>query len=263
MKQGYIIRNLVDLRAGYDMASERRSQLLFNEPVEVGKEHKGYIKVYQADGYHGWIRKEALIFIGKNRSRDYRRSINYKVIGKTVTIRGESRYAPRMLFYGTELKARKISGERLSVESIDGYRFTLAGRSAVALTTIAKYKPTGGDIIREAGKFPGIPYLWGGTSPFGFDCSGLVRAVLDRFGIYVPRDSKDQKRFGHKVNREEIMAGDLLFFPGHVAIAVDKYRIIHASAREGGVAFNSLKPEAPDFRADLYESLTDIRRILK
>jgi cell wall-associated NlpC family hydrolase len=121
---------------------------------------------------------------------------------------------------------------------------------------------TGRLIVREAQKFLGTPYLWGGLSPAGFDCSGLVRAVFARFGRYVPRDTKDQINAGHKVPRECIKSGDLVFFERHVGIAIGQSRIIHASLAGGGVRINSLVPGTADYREDLDNRYSQARRIL-
>jgi len=71
------------------------------------------------------------------------------------------------------------------------------------------------------------------------------------------------EKTGKKISRQDIKTGDLLFFPGHVVIAIGKYRIIHASLGEGGVQINSLKPGDADFRKDLYDSFLEARRVLK
>ena len=91
----------------------------------------------------------------------------------------------------------------------------------------------------------------------------MVQRVYARFGIILPRDSKDQRKAGHRITGDEILPGDLLFFSGHVAVAIDKYRIIHSSLAEGGVAINSLNPEDSDFRKDLFDTFLEARRVIK
>jgi cell wall-associated NlpC family hydrolase len=93
------------------------------------------------------------------------------------------------------------------------------------------------DVVGTAIKFIGVPYLWGGRTAQGVDCSSLVQMALSMAGIAVPRDSDLQQRdVGEEVpmadnqdfsNLEE---GDLVFFPGHVGLFVDDWRFLHANA---------------------------------
>jgi hypothetical protein len=88
---------------------------------------------------------------------------------------------------------------------------------------------SGAAIVLQARQFLGLPYLWGGTSGFGYDCSGLVYALHARYGLYLPRDVADQQHAGTPVSLDELQAGDLLFFgqPAfHVAIYVGRGLVI-------------------------------------
>ena len=79
--------------------------------------------------------------------------------------------------------------------------------------------------------FLGTPYLWGGCSPGGIDCSGLVQALAVAKGIKLPRDSGDQESFlEHTIERQDRQSGDLVYWPGHVGILVDKDTVLHATA---------------------------------
>ena len=91
-------------------------------------------------------------------------------------------------------------------------------------------------LVDDANRFLGSPYLWGGRSLFGIDCSGLVQVVFGLQGINLPRDSSMQVRLGHPVDFiTEAVAGDLAFFDNqeeeivHVGIMIDSRTVIHAS----------------------------------
>ena len=117
-------------------------------------------------------------------------------------------------------------------------------------------------IIAEAKKFIDIPYLWGGISYPGFDCSGFVRTILAQFGISVPRDTKDQIRLGEAIGRDQVKTGDLLFFKRHVGFAIGRDGIIHSSVGGNGVKVNSLTPGKEDYREDLDRDFYQARRVI-
>jgi cell wall-associated NlpC family hydrolase len=93
------------------------------------------------------------------------------------------------------------------------------------------------DFVAVAEKFLGAPYLWGGKTALGLDCSGLLQVALQAAGLACPRDSDMQESaLGKPVTLAELKRGDLVFWPGHVAIARDRDTLIHANAFHMAVA---------------------------
>ena len=100
---------------------------------------------------------------------------------------------------------------------------------------------TPGTVVATALEFQGIPYVYGGTDPSGFDCSGFVQYVFGRHGTPLPRKVHDQYRTGHRVDVNEVKAGDLLFFQtvsrgaSHVGVAIGGGQFVHAPSSSGVV----------------------------
>jgi cell wall-associated NlpC family hydrolase len=94
----------------------------------------------------------------------------------------------------------------------------------------------GATVARIATAYLGVPYVWSGSSPSGFDCSGLVAYVYSRVGISIPHNAAQQFRYGTPVPRSELAAGDLVFFDRlrHNGIYLGDGRFVHATA-PGGV----------------------------
>jgi cell wall-associated NlpC family hydrolase len=123
--------------------------------------------------------------------------------------------------------------------------------------------PTGKDILKTAYRFMGIPYLWGGTSTKGMDCSGFTKTVYFLNGLILARDASQQVNTGVLVDTkngwENLEAGDLLFFGRkasgdkkeritHVAIYIGDGDFIHAAGRVKINSFNPSKPNYSDYR---------------
>lgn len=95
----------------------------------------------------------------------------------------------------------------------------------------------------------GAPYRTGGTTPNGFDCSGFVQYVYGRHGVTMPRETREQFRIGRSIRRDELAAGDLVFFstvaPGasHVGIAIDREQFVHAPSTRGVVRVERLSAD--------------------
>jgi gamma-D-glutamyl-L-lysine dipeptidyl-peptidase len=153
----------------------------------------------------------------------------------------------------------------------DGRSGHLAAGEVVAVDRLLdRFPPRGESVIRTARRWLGAPYLWGGVTPHGVDCSGLVQSVYWIHGVAMPRDSDMQARVGSEIDPgdafQKLRAGDLLFFSesrrvDHVAMSLGGSHIVHASASNGSVDMNDMAGEL-DVEAFLRGIFTHARRLL-
>jgi len=171
------------------------------------------------DGYVGWLPDAAL-------GRPTAAPTHQVIAIRTFAFPGPSIRLPPI--------ETLVMGSALTIVRDDDV-FAVTGEGwHVPKRHIAALDDRASDFVEVAERFVGTPYLWGGKSSLGIDCSGLVQISLTEAGIRCPRDSDlQQDGLGRLLNPTESTAlkrGDLLFWKGHVAIARDAQTIVHANA---------------------------------
>jgi len=170
-----------------------------------------------------------------------------------------------LVFPGPSIKLPPVEGLsfgcRLAVLRIDG---PLAVTDANGFVPACHLKPLDTrepDFVAVAETFIGVPYLWGGKSSLGLDCSALVQLALTACGIACPRDSDMQERaLGAPVAISDLRRGDLVFWKDHVAIARDPATLVHANAFHMAVAIEPVAGAIPRIRVARSE-VTSVRRL--
>jgi cell wall-associated NlpC family hydrolase len=202
----------------------------------------------ESDGYVGWIPANSLARPGI--------APTHKVaVPRTLVFPGPSIKLP-------PIEALSL-GARVSIARLDGpLAMTSAGGFVPArhLAPLDRYES---DFIAVAERFLDVPYLWGGKSSLGLDCSGLVQVALTACGVRCPRDSDMQERaLGTKRDGgpSDSRRGDLLFWKDHVAIVRDQNHLIHANAFHMAVAIEPMQEAIERIRAAGNE-VSSIRRI--
>ena len=264
MKYACVITNLLDLWAEPRFESERRSQLFFGEVVKVEEEQEGFCRVFQEDGYSGWVDRRFLSEISKADYEKHIANMDAFVNAPTATTfdaKTGHPAPPFLLYYGTKFMGQPYGTDFTQVFLANGCSVLVKTRTIRPIIKKNRETVTGLKLVNEAKRFLGIPYLWGGVTVTGFDCSGLVRTIFSKFGIYLPRDTKDQISVGERIERDCIKTGDLLFFTRHVGFAVGQTHIIHASRGGGGVRLEALKPGLANYREDLDRDFVQARRM--
>ncbi|MFQ5498064.1 MAG: NlpC/P60 family protein [Candidatus Zixiibacteriota bacterium] len=264
MERAWVSASVLDLWGKPASESGRVNQALYGEIVQVVRRQALFALVEQEDGYRGWADRRFLSPVSVAVYRRLKKARWMTVVRQSARLFGnDGRKAvpPYLMVYGTRCPVMSVRGERVRIAT-PNEKAIYVKRSCLLPIQDKRGRVTPGMLVTEARRFLGVPYLWGGTTPLGFDCSGFVRAVYGRFGYELPRDTKDQIRCGHSIERESVRPADLLFFDRHVAIAMSRGKYVHASRGGGGVAINSFEETSPDFRADLMKELATIRRIV-
>lgn len=206
------------------------TEALLGESVRVLEEDgEGWAWVQLlADGYVGYLAAEALAPLGA---------------APTHTVAALRTF----LFPGPDIKLPPLAalpfGARVSVTGARD-RFLVTSEGFLFAGHLAPIDRSETDPVEVAARFLGTPYLWGGRSSLGLDCSGLVQTALAACGIAAPRDSDMQERaLGAPAALDgPFRRGDLLFWPGHVALAEDDGTLLHANAFHMAVARELLGP---------------------
>lgn len=221
--------SVADIRVEPKFECERDSQLIFGEEVDIISDHGDYSYIEGRDGLKGYVKKKLIVDAPERK---------YKLLS----------------FYDAKI-AKFPFGSYLSEEDVLKYRIP------VDLTTPVDNRSF--DVVRMSYASLGVPYLWGGTSDFGYDCSGYVQRLYRFTGIDLPRNADQQRDFTETVpDFNSAKPGDLVFFEGHVALYLGNGDIIHANGHSASVSIDNLFDES-DYAKLLMSIIEKIGRVTK
>ncbi len=206
------------------------------------------------DNYVGWLPSAALAAPGPMPTHKVTALRSFVFPGPSIKLP-----PVEALPFGAKLSIVRVA-DRMATTSSGGY---------VPVVHLAPIGESERDFVVIAERFVGTPYLWGGKTVLGLDCSGLVQVALLACGVPCPRDSDMQERaLGTAVDRQvrsfEFERGDLIFWKGHVAIARDRETLVHANAFHMAVVIEPASEAMTRIRgmgSEMGGEITSVRRL--
>jgi hypothetical protein len=225
-----------------DVRTTQASQLLHGHIAEVVERNGLWLHVKGADGYAGWVHQGYVV-----------------TMPEPVPPMSETGWDdPRPLSLGCTVRDEHGATRKLPLGALVTEGQERFGGLAMTLEERRKSFPPEADSITASAMtfFEGTSYEWGGVTPWGCDCSGLVSSSFHLHGVHVPRDAWMQAMTGKPVEMKELRSADLLFFSDepdgkitHVAISLGGMRVVHLALGRGGYAVDDL--ESRDEYTDL------------
>lgn len=237
-------------------SSEQVSQSVAGHLATILEVRDGWRRVRLADGYEGWMHEGYLEpgALTADQASTWA-SASRCSLGCTVADPngGEARALPLGARFAREMKI--VSGEALDAQALPD-----------------RFPRDGAAICASARKwFSGTSYQWGGITPWGADCSGMVQTVFGMHGVALPRDARQQAELGSALALDAVawQPGDLLFFSErvdgritHVAIVADARTLVHVGIGRGGFAVENIDDTADPYTVALMKRLRAARRLL-
>ncbi|MEM7240545.1 MAG: C40 family peptidase [Pseudomonadota bacterium] len=246
MAKQRVIAPVADL---FDQPNGKRArQLLFGEAFDVAHIQEGYA-------------------IGKRTSDGYVGAIAQSDLGNWAAPSHRIRDLGAQVYSGLDIKGAVIThlpfqAEITVIDEIGDF-VEIAGGGFVHQMQIESVAVLEADFTRTAERYLGVPYLWGGNSQYGLDCSGLVSAALRSAGIAHPADSGDQENaLGVALDDDtQLHRGDLIFWTGHVGIMFNETLLLHANGYHMKCVFEPLSEAADRIAAQGGGAVTSRRRV--
>lgn len=228
MEYGICPLSIVPMRAEPSDLSEMVNQTLFGETFKIVDQRKKWFKIRLShDKYEGWIDRKQAFPITRELYEELTNAYLPMAGSPVDMLQGESAIEHLMVVQGSYLPGLHQS------DSVQ-----VGNHTYNAPEEVIREKGEKADLVNWAYSYLNVPYLWGGRSPFGIDCSGFTQLVYRMIGVSIPRDAGEQAKCGEALSFiEESEPGDLAFFDNsegkiiHVGILLKDNYIIHASGK--------------------------------
>ena len=250
-------------------SAEMVDQVVMGTPVKILRAEPGWFLIQTPYRYLGWVEELMLTRVTAGDLAAWNNGslgLFNEPFG-TIWSNPDQANAVADIVLGCTVKTGRSDGTWTEIELPDHRHGFLPARALVS-TSQSTTKADPKQVIALARRLFGIPYLWGGNSTKGFDCSGFTQTVFKMQNIVLPRDADQQAALGKpiepKADFSNILPGDLLFFGKehitHVAISLGGAEFIQAS---GDINIKSLEPKDIDFDAARASTLRQIRRVIE
>jgi len=213
--------SVIPVRVQHDDTSEIVTQLLFGESVKCLDRHNQWVKIeILHDNYIGWVDEKQLLLLSNDTLFDLKNTIARQ---QETELKLQTPWGVQSVLQGSPIlsEARDFK--------IDGYSYSWIAQSP---------SKKDNDVHQLAMSYLNAPYLWGGRTQYGIDCSGYSQTVFHQLGVELNRDASQQVLQGKEISFEEQKTGDLAFFASektgnitHVGIVLPDFKIIHAHGR--------------------------------
>lgn len=261
---GVINLSVANLRSSRGHSSELSTQATMGTPVKVYKKTRGWYFVQTPDNYLAWVDGGGLTLMNENKFSEWKNKpkiIYTKAYGFSHEKKDKEAGTVSDLVYGDVLGLEGEEKGFYAVSFPDGRTGYVATDEAIPYNEwVNRQEPSGENLVSISKQFLGLPYLWGGTSFKGVDCSGFTKTVYFLNGLILPRDASQQVNMGETVDTsngwKNMEKGDLLFF-GSPAKDGRPERVVHVGMWIGGdeefihssgkVRISSMNPNAENY----------------
>jgi len=248
---GVITKNVAKVFAEESTDSEQVTQAIMGQPVTIEKDDGEWLYVQTWDTYHGWTKSK---WVTRDVPSPDRIAVVSSLFTNAFKEPNPSAEIWTIIVITTSLEFLGADQDFVRVRLPDGNPAWVEAKDVDIVPAgerLLPLEPSGDDLVRTAKRFLGVPYLWGGTSPFGLDCSGFVQLVYKLNGVGLLRDAHMQAEDPRAlpIQKSDLRAGDLVFFAGgedktkitHVGMACGDGTFIHSAGQGVGVTINNLE----------------------
>jgi len=263
---------LANLHAKPDAASELVDEVLYGMTVQIMEEiDESWVRIQTAYRYEGYCQKDHLL-VDEAKMDTWLQEANHFITQSFADVLQQPRIQSTKMM--TLVKGSIICSS--AVEELDpewaavqllsgeiGYVRRKWLQEKIPANSLSEQQLRE-NVVQTALSYLATPYRWGGKSPLGIDCSGLCSMAYMLNGVYIYRDAKIVEGFPIKeISLKHIQKGDLLYFPGHIALYIGDNLYVHSSLDGNEVNINSLDDQHPQYRKDLATSITAVGSLFK
>ena len=257
-----VFTSVAPIYSNPSFSSEMINQALFWDALAIMDVEDNWFQIKQKDGYLGWVHSFYLTdsSVYDNNSKFFNNCKNWYFVKDRfleISIDSVNKF---FISFGSSIPCI-VANNKFMIIFPNGEKYLVSKESLISNVEI----PTIENVINISYTLLNIPYLWGGRSSFGFDCSALIQMILSILNIPFPRDTKDQIKYNNmKLVKSDYCSGDLIFFSkdgkvNHVGIFINKNEYLHSS---GYVKINSLNDHDCNYDNELFNLLDSVYRII-